>query len=72
MMINDKMLKSSFTEEQEMIEKVLSFLENREDHYLPIERDFLYIIDDRQRVRFDLFCRKDVHLSVIMVKPRLN
>lgn len=55
-----------------MIEKVLSFLENREDHYLPIERDFLYIIDDRQRVRFDLFCRKDVHLSVIMVKPRLN
>ena len=55
MMINDKMLKSSFTEEQEMIEKVLSFLENREDHYLPIERDFLYIIDDRQRVRFDLF-----------------
>lgn len=55
MIINDKMTKSSFTEEQEMLEKVVSYLEEREVHPLQIERDFLYMIDDIQRVRIDLF-----------------
>ena len=49
------MLNSSINEEQEMFARAVSYLEEKGEHYLPLELNFPFLINDRQRVRFDLY-----------------